>query len=45
MRQKKRYKTRAKRRKQRAMNKPNQKSREDNKTLGQISEKGAGKKT
>jgi hypothetical protein len=44
--QKKRYKTRVKRRgKQRAIKKPNQKRRKDNKTLSQKSEKGAGKKT
>jgi hypothetical protein len=34
-----------KRRKQRAIKKPNQKRRKDNKTLSQKSEKGAEKKT
>jgi hypothetical protein len=43
---KKRYKTRVKRRgKQRAIKRPDQKRRKDNKTLSQKSEKGAGKKT
>jgi hypothetical protein len=46
MRQKKRYKTRAKRRrKQKAIKNQIKKRREDNKTLSQKSEKGVGKKT